>query len=80
MKEARIMAKAIMEAHDGQAYFNIQQAAKIVGCGRNTMITMLTDAGILVKRVGPSKRVSALDLASVMTQQRVIPYYTTKGA
>jgi hypothetical protein len=76
--EVKEMAQAIIEHNDGQAYFNIQEASKIVGCGRNTLIAGLTDAGISVKRVGPSKRVSAYDLAIYMCIDRVAPHYSNR--
>lgn len=77
--EAAIMAKAIIESNDGQAYFNINEASKIIGCGRNKLVSKLTDAGVLVKRIGSSKRISAYDLATYMCTDRVIPYWTKEG-
>ena len=72
--EAKVMAQTIVDTHKGQAYFNISQACKIVGCGRRTLISGLNQAGILVKKVGPSKRISAYDLAVYMCLERVVPY------
>ncbi len=71
--EITAMAQAIIEAHAGQAYYNFEQASKIIGCGRNTLAHHLHSAGILVKKVGPSKRVSAYDLASCMYSGRIAP-------
>lgn len=48
--EAALMAQAIIEAHDGQAYFNFEEASKIIGCGRNTVAHRLHNAGITIKR------------------------------
>jgi hypothetical protein len=72
--EAHIMAEAIISQHDGQAYYNFSEVGKIIGCGRNTVALVLDKAGILVKKVGPSKRVSAYDIASLMCLQRTVPY------
>jgi len=71
--EIRKMAEALIRAHDGQAYFNFSQSAKIIGCGINTVARELHKAGITVKRVGPSKRVSVYDLAAYMYDDRVAP-------
>ncbi len=37
--EIDLMAQAIIKAHDGQAYFNFEQASKVVGCGRLAFYT-----------------------------------------
>ena len=70
-KEIKAMAEAIIITHDGQAYYNIGEVSKIVGCGINTTAAMLHESGIIVKRVGPSKRISAYDIAALMSQGRV---------
>jgi len=71
--EIKEQAELIVKAHGGQAYFNFAQASKIIGCGINTMPHEFHKAGITVKRVGPSKRVSAYDIAELMCTGRVAP-------
>jgi hypothetical protein len=70
-QEIDAMAKLIIETHNGKAYFNFTEASKIIGCGINTVPKKLNDAGVLVSRVGPSKRISAYDLAETMNRHRV---------
>ena len=72
--EIETMARLIMEQNKGQAYFNFSEAYKIVGCGINTFSQMVAQAGILVTRAGPSKRISALDVARLMHIGRVASY------
>jgi len=72
-KEIDHMAINIMQMHDGKAYFNFREASKIIGCGRNTFANLLHNQGILVRKVGPSKRVSAYDIATIMCSDRVAP-------
>jgi hypothetical protein len=72
-KEIATMTEAIIRAHGGKAYFNMTEARKIVGCGENTIATFLHSKGITVQRVGPSKRISAYDLALAMSTGRVAP-------
>ena len=69
--EIKIMAESIIKTHDGQAYYNFGQVSKIIGCGINTVAHLLHNSGVVVKRVGPSKRVSAYDIAYVMHRTRV---------
>lgn len=69
--EVKAMADSIIKAHDGQAYFNFGQTSKIIGCGINTLPHLLHNSGIIVKRVGPSKRISAYDIAELMCIGRV---------
>lgn len=79
--EIAAMAKIIVETHGGQVYFNFDQASKIIGCGRNTIAHCLHRAGVLVKKVGPSKRISAYDLAEFMYYDRIAPIdNTSRGA
>ena len=59
--EIATMAQAIIEAHDGQAYYNFEQASKIIGCGRNTLAHHLHIAGILIKKLVQAS-VSALTI------------------
>ncbi len=75
--EITTMAHAIIKTHDGQAYYNFEQASKIIGCGRNTIAHCLHRAGVLVKKVGPSKRISAYDLAEFMYYDRIAPIDNT---
>jgi hypothetical protein len=72
--EIQIMTEAIIKQHNGQAYFNIEEGAKIIDCGRNTFARMLSDSGVTVKKVGTSKRVSAHDIAMLMGRGRVASY------
>ncbi len=70
-KEINAMAAAIVQAHDGKAYFNFREISEIVGCGINTVPRVLHEAGVGVKRIGTSKRISAYDLAEFMCLYRV---------
>ena len=74
-KEIKIMAEIIVNTHGRgkQAYFNIKEAAEIVGCGRNTLPAILHSAGILVKPVGPSNCISAYTIAEIMCSGLVSP-------
>lgn len=69
--KTQIMTEAIIKEHGGQAYFNIEESAKIIGCGRNTLARILSDAGITVKKIGTSKRISAFDLVMLMERGKV---------
>jgi beta-N-acetylglucosaminidase len=69
--EVKMIADSIIQAHDGQAYYNFGEVSKIIGCGINTVSHMLHNSGIIVKRVGPSKRISAYDIADLMCTGRV---------
>jgi len=69
--ERQAMAESIIESYNGQAYFNFGEISKIIGCGIHTVPRILYDAGIAVKQIGPSKRVSAIDLAEMMSGGRV---------
>ena len=69
--DAAMMAETIMRNHGGQAYFNYDEVSQIIGCGRNTVAAILHESGIIVKRVGPSKRISAYDIAELMSKNRV---------
>jgi len=70
LKEIKAMAESIIATHDGQAYYNFGEVSKIVGCGINTIPALLHESGIIVKHVGPSKRISAYDIAALMCQGR----------
>jgi len=72
-QEINHMANNIIQVHDGKFFFNFREASKIIGCGRNTFANLLHNQGILVRKVGPSKLVSAYDIASVMCSDRVAP-------
>jgi len=65
-----LAAEAIIKEHGGKMYFNFGEVSKIIGCGIHTVPRLFYDAGIAVKKVGPSKRVSAYDIATVMTSGR----------
>jgi len=69
--DIKAMAESIINTHDGQAYYNIGEVSKIIGCGPNTVPLLLHESGIIVKYVGPSKRISAYDIATLMCQNRV---------
>lgn len=74
--EAQIMAEAIIRQHDGQAYFNFGEASKIMGCSYSRLPERLTRAGIAVKRMGNSKRISAYDIACLMSSDRTAATHT----
>lgn len=79
--EVRATAELIIKTHDGQAYFNFGEISKILGCGINTVPALLHNSGITVKKVGPSKRVSAYEIAALMCSKRIAPIdNTSKGA
>ena len=71
--EVKAQAETIIKAYGGQAYFNFGQVSKIIGCGPNTLPHLLHNSGVVVKRVGPSKRISAFDIAELMCAGRVAP-------
>lgn len=71
--EIQTMTTAIITAHKGQGYFNFEEASKIVGCGRHTLAHKLHNAGVTIQKLGPSKRVSAYDLALAMHEGRIAP-------
>jgi hypothetical protein len=73
MKDAQIMAESIMRTHGGKAYFNFGEVSRIIGCGKNTVAAIFHKNGILVSKIGKSKRVSAYDIAEVMCTGRVAP-------
>ena len=73
LSETRIMAESIMKTHDGKAYFNFSDVSKIIGCSINTIPALLHESGIIVKRVGPSKRISAYNIAEIMCSKRIAP-------
>ena len=75
-KEISAMTSAIVNAHGGKAYFNITEASKIIGCSRNTLPAILHSAGIGIKRIGTSNRVSAYELAGLMCRDRTAPINT----
>jgi hypothetical protein len=66
-------AKLIVETHGGQMLFNLTEVHKIIGSGQNEVARRLHEAGILVKRQGPSKLVTAFDLAEYILANRVAP-------
>ena len=72
-KDITLMAEAIIKAHDGKAYYNIGEVSKIIGCGANTVPALLHESGITVRRVGPSKRISAYDIAELMCKDKIAP-------
>jgi hypothetical protein len=74
--EAQLMADSIIRVY-GKAYFTFGDVSEIVGCGKNTVGALFHDAGIIVKRVGRKKLVSALDIAEVMTYERIAPIDNT---
>ncbi|NTW04560.1 MAG: helix-turn-helix domain-containing protein [Peptococcaceae bacterium] len=73
MTSVKELGDAIVRMHDGQMFFNFTEVAAIIGCGVNTVSALLHSHGITVKKVGPSKRVSAYDLAEVMIKDRISP-------
>lgn len=72
--EIKTMGDNIVRSHSGQVYFNFGEVAKIIGCGINTVPALFSDAGMLVKKVGPSKRVSAYDVAELMYSKRIASF------
>jgi len=76
-KEIKNLAESIMATHGGQASFNFKEVSKILGCGVNTVPLLLNDSGILVKRIGSSKRISAYDVATLILIDRIAPVDNT---
>lgn len=72
-KEIKAIGDGIIRAHNGQAFFNMTEAHKIIGCGENTITALVHSHGITVKPVGPSKRISAYDIAEIMCSNRIAP-------
>jgi len=72
-KEIHDLAKLIIETHDGKVLFNLGEVKKIIGSGVNNVAPRLYKAGITVVRQGPSKRVTAYDLAEYIYGNRVSP-------
>ena len=71
--ETKTIAEKIIEDNDGKIYYSIQGVAKIIGCGRNRVPLMLNDHGILVRKMGAKKMVTAYDIAELMASGRVSP-------
>ena len=71
--DIRAAAEMIVKANDGRVYFNFKDASKIIGCDADRMARMFLEAGILVKKSGRDKRISAFDIAEVMCYGRVSP-------
>ena len=72
-REARDLARTIVEAYGGRVMFNISQAAKITGRGRNTLPFWLHKHGVQVEYTGRNKLVNANDLAVCMLADRKSP-------
>ena len=72
-REVTRIAKLLIETHGGKSFYNLTEAAKIAGCGINTLPVALYEAGYLVKKLGTSKRISAYELAEFMMTDRVLP-------
>ena len=71
--EAERIAEMLVRSHGGKAMFNLGDAAKILGQGRNSVPRYLHESGVLVKKVGQEKMVSALQLAEFMCAGRIAP-------
>ena len=71
--DVRVAAEMIVKSHDGRVYFNFKDVSKIIGCDPDRIARMFLDAGILIKKSGRDKRVSAYDIAEVMCYGRVSP-------
>lgn len=71
IKEQEKQAKMIASENNGQMYYNFTQAAKIIGCSRNTIPALLRSAGVNVKRMGNQKMVSVQELVAAMAHRQV---------
>lgn len=69
--EVKNIGDGIIRAHEGQTFFNMTEARKIIGCGENTITALIHSHGITVKKVGPSKRISAYEIAEIMCSKKV---------
>ena len=67
------VAEIIVRSHGGKAMFNLTQAAKVLGQGKNSIARYLQEEGVIVKKVGQEKLVSALQLAEFMCGGRISP-------
>ena len=74
----KIQTRAIMDSNGGQAQFNFKRSAKILGCHPNLMPRLLDDHGILVKRCGNQKMVSAVELANIIYAKLESPIVNNK--
>ena len=59
--------------------FCFKKAAKILGCHYNTMPSLLNEQGILIKKIGRKKMVSALELAKIMYSNQESPVNNDRG-
>ena len=75
--EIKSLGDSIVRTHDGRTFFNLSEACEIIGCGPNTLPALLHAHGIAVKKVGPSKRINAYDIAEVMCSKRIAPIDNT---
>ena len=71
-KEVAIMAELLIKTQ-GQAMFSFGECSKLIGCGPNHLARYFHEAGILVKKQGPAKLISAYNLAEYMCINRVSP-------
>lgn len=78
------MTLGIIRGNDGQAEFNMAEAAKILGYSNPSCVrSALQSAGVLTRASGKSgkaMRVSAYALAEVMAKNRVSPIRGLRGA
>ena len=66
-------AKLIIEAHGGQAGFNLREAAKIIGCHPRYVALKLNECGVLCTTCGKNKMVAAVGIAECIHFNQVSP-------
>ena len=67
------MVDALLKYHNGKAYFSFGEISKMIGCGVNNVPRLLHDSGVLIKKIGTCKKVSAFDIATIMCAGRIAP-------
>ncbi|MCL1974614.1 MAG: hypothetical protein FWG61_00465 [Firmicutes bacterium] len=56
-------AKLIIETHNGQMFYNLTEARKILGFGASSIARKLHEAGVTIQTKGSDKIVSAYGIA-----------------
>ena len=74
LEKVKTQANLIMERNGGQAFFTFADCARILGCHPTSISNLLNEHGVLVRRLGKKKMVTALDLADVMFSSQESPF------
>ena len=68
-----IIAREIIQAHDGQILYSLKEVGKIIGKHPNNVASLLHQNGILVKTNGRTKEADAYDIAENICKNRTAP-------